>query len=85
MRARILNQLRTRPGNINQVSNRLGVEYRTVMHHMEVLKKNSLVVTTGEQYGQMYSLHPWLESHVEIFDDLCRQLKFKLDETEDLE
>lgn len=81
MRARLLHQLQQRPGNINQLSKRLGVEYRTVMHHMEVLKKNSLVVVTGEQhYGQMYSLHPWLESHIGVFEGLCEELKFRLDD-----
>jgi len=78
-RARLLQQLRTQPGNINQLSKRMGVEYRTVQHHIEVLKKNSLVESTGEQYGLTYFIHPWLEAHIEIFDDLCRRLKFRLD------
>ena len=79
-RARLLHQLRTQPGNINQISKRMGVEYRTVLHHIEVLKKNSLVQATGEQYGLTYFVNPWLEAHMEIFDDLCVKLKFNLDE-----
>lgn len=78
-RARLLHQLRSQPGNINQLSKRIGMEYRTVQHHMEILKKNSLVDSTGESYGVTYFLHPWLETHIEIFDDLCQKLKFKLD------
>lgn len=63
---------------MNQLANRLGVEYRTIQHHMEVLKKNALVDSTGEHYGLTYFLTPWMEGHIEIFDDLCQKLKFDL-------
>jgi hypothetical protein len=45
----------------------------------EVLKKNSLVDSTGEHYGLTYFLTPWMEAHIEVFDDLCRKLKFELE------
>lgn len=77
MRARLIQSLRTQPGNINQLANRLGVEYRTIQHHMDVLKKNSLVSSAGERYGLTYFLTPWMEAHIEVFDDLCRRLKFE--------
>jgi len=79
-RARLLHQIRTQPGNVNQLSKRMGVEYRTVQHHIEVLKKNSLVESTGDPYGLTYFIHPWLEAHIEIFDELCRKLRFRLGE-----
>jgi len=78
-RARLIRELRVRPGNINQLSKRLDLEYRAIQHHIEVLKKNSLVGSAGEHYGLMYFLSPWLEAHIEIFDDLCRKLRFDLD------
>jgi len=62
----------------------MGVEYRTVQHHIEILKKNSLVNSTGEAYGLTYFIHPWLEAHMETFDDLCRKLRFRLDAPDDL-
>jgi len=58
----------------------MGVDYRTVQHHIEVLKKNSLVESSGAQYGLTYFIHPWLEAHIEIFDELCSKLRFRLDE-----
>jgi predicted transcriptional regulator len=79
MRARLIQALRVQPGNMNQLAKRLGVEYRTIQHHIEVLKKNSLVDSTGEHYGLTYFLNPWMEAHIEIFDDLCRKLKFDLE------
>ncbi len=78
-RARLVNELRTHPGNTNQLAKRLGLEYRSIQHHIEVLKKNSLIDSTGERYGLTYFLSPWLEARLEIFDDLCRKLCFKLD------
>ena len=83
MRARLIYQLHVQPGNINQLSNRLGVEYRTVQHHIEVLKKNSLLDSAGAQYGLTYFLHPWLEAHIEIFNDICGKLRFKLEPEKD--
>jgi predicted transcriptional regulator len=77
-RARLMSELRVRPGNMNQLAKRLGLDYRTVQHHIDVLKKNSLVSSTGEHYGLTYSISPWMDAHIEIFDDLCRKLRFNL-------
>ncbi len=79
-----MNELRLRPGNINQLSMRLDLEYRSVQHHIEVLKKNSLVNSTGEHYGLTYFLTPWMEAHIEMFEDICRKLRFKMDSGHDL-
>ena len=79
MRARLIQALRSQPGNMNQLAKRLDVEYRTIQHHIEVLKNNSLVTSTGEHYGLTYFLNPWMEAHIEIFDELCAKLKFELD------
>lgn len=77
MRARLIHELHAQPGNMNQLSKRLGVEYRTIQHHIEVLKKNSLVDSAGERYGLTYFLTPWMEAHIEVFDELCLKLKFE--------
>jgi predicted transcriptional regulator len=81
-RARIIFELRNRPSNLNQLANRLNLEYRSIQHHMEVLRKNSLVTTQGEHYGLTYFLNPWLESHFEIFSDITKSLKMNLEPKE---
>jgi len=73
-RARIIRRLRERPGNQNQVAEELGIQYKAVQHHMKVLVRNSLAVATGEKYGITYSLSPWLESHIKLFEDVCKKL-----------
>lgn len=63
MRARVLLSLRERPRNTLQLAQALHVDYTTVRHHLRVMTKNGLVVTSGEGYGKMYFLSPMMESH----------------------
>ena len=78
-RARVIRELHARPCNLNQLASRLGLEYRSIQHHIEVLKKNSMVVFEGPKYGMTYFLNPWLESHYELFDEICNRLNFGLE------
>lgn len=78
-RARIIHELSIRPLNLNQLAERLGVDYRTVTHHAGVLKSNSLVVTQGEKYGAMYFLSPRLQAGIGMFIEVVAALHFKLD------
>ena len=79
-RAKILHELRHRPLNLNQMADKLGVDYRTVMRHVEVLKSNSLVVTQGERYGAMYFLSPRLQASIGLFDEVVGKLRFEFPE-----
>ncbi len=78
-RARMIHELSLRPLNLNQLAEKLGVDYRTVMHHANVLRANSLVVTQGEKYGMMYFLSPRLQAGLAIFIEIAAALHFKLD------
>ncbi len=77
-RARIIQELRDRPSNLNQLATKLSLEYRSVQHHIEVLKKNALVSPQGEHYGLMYFLTPWLETHLDLFDEITKKLNMVL-------
>ncbi|HEV2226089.1 MAG TPA: winged helix-turn-helix domain-containing protein [Nitrososphaerales archaeon] len=77
-RARMIHELSIRPLNLNQLAEKLGVDYRTIMHHAGVLKSNSLVVTEGEKYGAMYFLSPRLQASFGIFNELIAALHFEL-------
>ena len=78
-RARMIHELSIRPLNLNQLAEKLGVDYRTVMHHAQVLKSNSLVVTQGEKYGAMYFLSPRLQAGLETFGEIAKSLRLKLE------
>ena len=78
-RARILHELSVRPLNLNQLSEKLGVDYRTVMHHAGVLRSNSLVVVEGDKYGAMYFISPRLQASIGMFTEILVKLGFKFE------
>lgn len=67
-RAKIINFLNENPSNANQLSVQLKIEYKTVIHHLNVLKKNSLIVTDNEySYGATYFISPLMEKNYPAF------------------
>jgi predicted transcriptional regulator len=76
-RAKILSAIRDRPRNLNQLAKVVGVDYRSIQHHIGILVKNSLIIGTGKRYGMVYSIHPWLEHHMSTFDEVCERLGFR--------
>ena len=74
MRARIIMALRESPKNANQLANILGVDYRTIRHHLEVLEKNKIVRSVGEKYGVTYFLTAEMEESYEIFEEIWKKI-----------
>jgi DNA-binding transcriptional ArsR family regulator len=66
-RARIIETIRSQQLNAHQLSERLGYDYSTIRHHLEVLIENNLITASGNRYGQIYSISPELESNYETF------------------
>jgi len=79
-RARIIHELSIRPLNLNQLAEKLGVDYRTVAHHANVLRMNSLVVVEGDKYGAMYFVSPRLQAGMDLFAEITAKLRYKLGE-----
>ncbi|MGA2199300.1 MAG: winged helix-turn-helix domain-containing protein [Nitrososphaerales archaeon] len=76
-RARIIRRLRAKPSNMNQLAGDLGLQYKAIQHHVRILVNNSLLVTSGEKYGMVYSLNPWFEAHIDVFEQICGKLGFR--------
>jgi len=53
-RVRILQALRDRPRNANQLAEELRLDYKTVRYHLGVLQNEHLVTDTGDDYGAVY-------------------------------
>jgi DNA-binding transcriptional ArsR family regulator len=83
-RAQIIVAIRQEPRNANQLASLLGVDYRTVRHHLDVLEKNGLVTSMGEQYGKMYFLSSELEDNFRVFEEIWNEIgkKLKSEKTE---
>ena len=75
-RARIIRRLRDKPSNMNQLAGDLSLQYKAIQHHVRILMNNSLLVTSGEKYGMVYSLNPWFEAHIDVFEQTCAKLDF---------
>lgn len=69
-RIRIIELLKERPYNMNQLAEALGVDYKAVQHHIGVLEKNNMVTRTGEKYGVLYFISNYLEVNVEALDEV---------------
>ena len=55
-RARILHSLSKRPRNANRLAGVLGMAYKTVRHHLDVLVDHGLIRASGPEYGAVYLL-----------------------------
>ena len=73
-RAKIIQVLRVSPQNANQLATQLGMDYRTIRHHLKVLEKNRLVTTAGEGYGTTYFLSPMLEENYGVFEEIVNRM-----------
>ncbi len=70
-RARILVTLHDRPYNAHQLAEALGLDYRTVRHHLELLLKNGLITRpAGEAYAAPYFLSTYLEANYGLFEEI---------------
>lgn len=70
-RARIVQTLKDRPCNAHQLSEVLGLDYRTIRHHLELLQKNGLVTRpAGDAYASPYFLSQFLDANFAVFEEI---------------
>jgi DNA-binding transcriptional ArsR family regulator len=67
-RIRIIELIKEQPHNINQLAEALGIDYKSVQHHIGVLEKNNMVTKVGEKYGVIYFISNYLEANIEAFN-----------------
>ena len=73
-RARIIMALNERPFNANQLTQFTGLDYKTVRHHLDLLKKHRVITTTGEDYGTMYFLSESMRTNYADFLEIWKQV-----------
>jgi DNA-binding transcriptional ArsR family regulator len=72
-RLRILGELERSPANAHQLSVALGLDYRTIRHHLQLLERNGAVARpVGDAYAAPYELSPYLAEHFEDLQQILR-------------
>lgn len=69
-RIKILEHLKDRSYNANQLAKVLDLNYRTIKHHISVLMDHDLITSSGEGYGDVYFLSPRLEENYDVFQEM---------------
>lgn len=76
-RIKIIDLLKERPYNTNQLAEALGLDYKAIQHHMGVLEKNSMVTRQGEKYGVLYFISNYLEHNIGAFEEVKAAIEKK--------
>ncbi|MFW6305176.1 MAG: ArsR/SmtB family transcription factor [Candidatus Saliniplasma sp.] len=71
-RLRIINAVKKEPMNANQISKKLDLDYKTVTHHLDLLKENGVLTTMGEGYGKTYFLTDQMEDNLDILEEIMK-------------
>lgn len=74
MRVRIIRLLRDRPYNANQITKKLGIDYKTTEHHLRVMRENRIVVPSGDGYGAVYLLTSDMEANMAEFELIAAKI-----------
>jgi len=63
------------PSNANQLAETLGVDYKTVQHHLRVLEENGLVTPSEKgAYGAVLFLTPKMEEALPLLDEIWSKI-----------
>ena len=73
-RAKIIISLHETPQNANQLANSIEMDYRTIRHHLKILEKNRIIISSGEGYGKTYFLSIDMDQNYTIFEEILNKL-----------
>lgn len=74
-RAEIIKTLQNRPCNAHQLAEALKVDYKTILHHLKILKENGLITPSEEgAYGAVLFLTPKMEAALQILDEIWSKI-----------
>lgn len=78
-RLKIVCILHDRPFNANELSKKMGMDYKTITHHIRVLEKNSVIYSSSKgSYGQMYFISEYFKTQW----DILMQIKERIERNE---
>ncbi|MFB6116174.1 MAG: winged helix-turn-helix domain-containing protein [Candidatus Nanosalina sp.] len=69
-RLRIIRTLEENPMNANKIAEELDLDYKTVQHHLDLMKEHNVITTMGEGYGKNYFLTDQMEENIDKLDKI---------------
>ena len=60
--------------NANQIKEKLGLDYKTIQHHLRLLLKNRFIRISGKKYGAVYCLTDEVKININIFNDILAKI-----------
>lgn len=76
-RLRIIMTLDDQPMNMNQLSEELSLDYKTVQHHIDLMVDHNVVTEMGEGYGTNYFLTDQMDSNMEKLQSIAERAGVK--------
>ena len=73
-RIKIIMLLKEKPYNTNKLAEAMGLDYKAIQHHLDVLTKNNLIVKQGEKYGVLFFISPYLEVNMDAFEEIFNKI-----------
>lgn len=67
-RLRIIRELEDNPMNTNKLSEELDLDYKTVQHHLDLMKEHNVITVMGEGYGKNFFLTEQMEENLDRLD-----------------
>lgn len=77
-RLRIIMELEKQPKNANSLAEGLHLDYKTIMHHLDLMEENNVVETIGEGYGKNYVLTQQMEQNLDQLEQVKEQAGIEL-------
>lgn len=70
----MVNLLKQGALNPNRIAEALSLDYKTVQHHIKVMKENNFITPEAEGYGAEYRLTEYFSANIVVFDEIWAKL-----------
>lgn len=74
-RAKMVKLLKDGMYNANKIAEMLSIDYKTVQHHLKVLKDNNIVRSESEGYGAEYRLNDYFLANFSLFEEIWAKIE----------
>jgi DNA-binding transcriptional ArsR family regulator len=74
-RAKVIDTIRRNPTNANKIANSLGLDYRTIQHHLKILAEHNIITVIKKgSYGAVYFLSEEMDDNIELFEEIWNKI-----------